>query len=73
MQSISFSLLYAWSLQSRVDKGGENSEGETGDWTVIYLRGQQWCGLERPWSRVVKNMGARGNVPLGLGLSSSTF
>ena len=29
----------------RADKGGEYSEGETGDWTVIYLRGQQWCRL----------------------------
>lgn len=45
MQSISLSLLYAWSLQSRVDKGGEYSEGEAGDWTVICLREQQWCGL----------------------------
>ena len=45
MQSISLSLLYAWSLQSRVDKGGEYSEGEAGDWTVIYLREQQWYGL----------------------------
>ena len=74
------SLLYAWSLQSRVDKGGEYSEGEAGDWTVIYLREQQWCGLRGhgvEWLRTrvpeAVSPGRRGQLLLKPPLLSASF